>query len=342
MTFSVQDRKLIMDYILSNHCSEAAIDVVTSSTQIIRVSRATVYDWIKLWKETGSYDPIRYRTPCAPLICNVHLQFIIDLLEEFPAMQTSIIIQQVAMIFHVTYTEHQVRNALYANKFSSHKLQAEPLERDHAARAEWLHLIRPVSQGGLFDARHFVFADETHLNPEELYARYGRAVSNNPAVQKRHFNHRLGNGCSSIAAMSLKGIIAVKVLGINDADSFLTFLEFYLLPVMNPYPEPESVLGIDNARVHDKLRIIALCQRFGVICLFLPTYSFDFNPIELCFNDAKGWLRQKHSVAVSEDPLTWQLETALWNSVTTEQACSTFRHCFIEVTEDAEDWAKES
>ena len=82
--------------------------------------------------------------------------------------------------------------------------------------------------------------------------------------------------------MSLNSVNSVDILDINDGDSFLFVLEFSILPTMNPFPAPISVLV-----VHNKVQMYLLCARFGVILLFLSVYSFDFNPIELLFGITK-------------------------------------------------------
>jgi hypothetical protein len=123
---------------------------------------------------------------------------------------------------------------------------------------------------------------------KELLLRYGRAIQGIPSVSRGYFNSFGEPGCSAIAALAVTGIIPATTLQINDADSFLSYLEFNLFPTMHPFPHPLSILCLDNARVHDKIRIYALAQQFSIIVLFVPTYSFDYDPIELCFKFSKG------------------------------------------------------
>jgi transposase len=59
-----------------------------------------------------------------------------------------------------------------------------------------------------------------------------------------------------------------------------------ILVYCEPYPGKRSVIVMDNAQVHMKLVITAACQERGVIVIYSPTYSFDYNPIELVFNTA--------------------------------------------------------
>ena len=67
---------------------------------------------------------------------------------------------------------------------------------------------------------------------------------------------------------------------------------------MLPFPQKNSVLVMDNARIHHNEKIISIVEEFGGRVLFLPPYSPDFNPIELAFSVIKSWLR-KYNVFVS-------------------------------------------
>lgn len=90
---------------------------------------------------------------------------------------------------------------------------------------------------------------------------------------------------------------------------------------MNPYPLEKNVLILDNAAVHDKVRIYALCARFGVVVLFLPTCSFDFNPIELLFHLGKDYIRQHDGIDAAENPLSVVLNKALFSNCSADDAC---------------------
>ena len=59
---------------------------------------------------------------------------------------------------------------------------------------------------------------------------------------------------------------------------------------LNPFPGDRSVVVLDNASVHWDDRVRRLIEREGAILLYLPAYSYDFNPIEMAFNEAKATL----------------------------------------------------
>jgi len=61
---------------------------------------------------------------------------------------------------------------------------------------------------------------------------------------------------------------------------------------MNPYPGKNSVLVMDNAKIHHNEEMINVIKSVGCRVLFLPPYSPDFNPIELAFSTLKSWIKR--------------------------------------------------
>ena len=100
-----------------------------------------------------------------------------------------------------------------------------------------------------------------------------------------------------LTAYTIDGYIKALVFdGTCDGDIFEGFIIDQVLPLCNPYPNPRSVIVLDNASVHHKNRqnIEAACRRHGVLLRFLPPYSPDFNPIEESFTDLKAWIRRHY------------------------------------------------
>ncbi|KIL55358.1 hypothetical protein M378DRAFT_188676 [Amanita muscaria Koide BX008] len=64
-----------------------------------------------------------------------------------------------------------------------------------------------------------------------------------------------------------------------------------LLDCMQPFPAPNSVIIMDNCRIHKHPAIVDLIESRGMQCEFLPPYSPDYNPIELAFSALKYHLQ---------------------------------------------------
>jgi len=132
----------------------------------------------------------------------------------------------------------------------------------------------------------------------------------------------------------------VNVKGVT----FLSTLEADVLPWMNPFPQRYSILLLDNAAMHQKQDILDLCRPFGVSVMFLPPYSYDFNPIELAFHSSKALLRKTYNDVIDgaerqPGKLFDTFHESLLESCTAEQACNMFNYCHIPVTADEREWA---
>lgn len=107
------------------------------------------------------------------------------------------------------------------------------------------------------------------------------------------------------------GILMSRVFqGSTDASVFEDFIE-QLLRHCGRWPEPKSVLVMDNASFHHTEQIRELCSNAGVKLLFLPPYSLDLSPIEKFFAELKAFVRrnwQKHACQNFRDFLEWSAD----------------------------------
>ena len=100
-----------------------------------------------------------------------------------------------------------------------------------------------------YSSKQLVFIDETHTTYANLRRKYGYSLKGFPAfVYVFNALHGQGNGVCGISAMSLRGCFSATTTELNfDAAFFMNILEFEVLPKMNAFPAPESVLVMDNA-----------------------------------------------------------------------------------------------
>ena len=117
--------------------------------------------------------------------------------------------------------------------------------------------------------------------------------------------------------------------GVN-ALQFLFVLAEVILPLMSPFPGPNSVLVLDNAPVHHSRYVRPMCEAYGVRLVYLPPYANNLNPIEEAFAQTKAWLIRYRDVASSEPE--WALGRAL-ESVSAADARGYFAHAGYDVPE---------
>jgi transposase len=130
-----------------------------------------------------------------------------------------------------------------------------------------------------------------------------------------------GGNVSTIGALSLDGMrTGLSVPGAIDGDTMLFFVEELLVPTLNR----GDLVVMDNNPIHKLEDIEDALEAAGAWVLFLPPYSPDLNPIELCWAKVKSRLRALKPRTLED--LLAALTTA-FASLTPHDILNWFRHC---------------
>lgn len=140
---------------------------------------------------------------------------------------------------------------------------------------------------------------------------------------------RVGEGTPSghwrtltiLGAIRMSGWVATMT--IEDATDGEVFLA-YLAQVLGPQLQPGDVVVMDNLSAHKVQGVRDLIQQTGAELRYLPPYSPDFNPIEMCWSKVKQLLRA--AKARSMFTLEQGVADAL-AAVTPQNTHACFRHC---------------
>jgi transposase len=124
-----------------------------------------------------------------------------------------------------------------------------------------------------------------------------------------------------LAALFSTGLKAMMTLeGGTTAEVFLA----YITQVLVPHLVPGNIVVMDNLAAHKVKGVREAIEAVGAIVLYLPPYSFDFNPIELAWSKLKEHLR---SVEARTRP---DLDDAIADAmqlITRRDASAWYRHC---------------
>lgn len=194
------------------------------------------------------------------------------------------------------------------------------------------HRIDPVEQERfdnarkLFSAEQCVFLDETMKNPKELRPTVGRAPPGKTPVVFTQAG--AGSSRSQLALCCVTGFLAWDdIEGGYDGDTFLEVFETRFLIKLKPYPQPCSVLFLDNCSIHHKYRdrLEEMVNRRGARIVWLPPYSPWFSPIEEFFKDLKADYK-KYRLWVNED-VDRAIAHFMRRSVSMGAAIRHYAHC---------------
>jgi transposase len=165
---------------------------------------------------------------------------------------------------------------------------------------------------------HLKFIDEcgVHLGLTRLYGRATpgvRVVESTTGYSGPHY--------TVVAALGLDGINAPWVFeGAMSSLAFETYVEHVLLPTV----KPGDLVLLDNLSSHKREEIRAQVEQRGARLQFLPPYSPDLNPIELCWSKIKTALRS--AKARTFDTLVEALCNAL-RAIDSADVLAWFAHC---------------
>jgi transposase len=189
--------------------------------------------------------------------------------------------------------------------------------------------LRSLYQTNLVGIRReqMVFVDETRKDDRTTYRRYGYSARGTPAHGRVAFIR--GKSYSILPAITVDGFIATSIVeGSFTMRTFEQFIFYDVLPSMNPFPGPRSVLILDNCRIHKSQLLYRIARWSGIRVIFLPPYSPDLSPIEEAFAVFKRWLARYGTFVRSwgGDPRTILLY-GLYSSVSPSACRGFFYDC---------------
>ena len=181
-----------------------------------------------------------------------------------------------------------------------------------AARGAW-HAAAPT-----WDPTPLVFLDETGITTN-LLRRFGRA----PCGARVHDHTPGGRWRTStfLAALRVTGLTAPGVFdGAIDGESFRAYIEQILVPTLHP----GDLVIADNLGAHKVAGIQRAIQAAGATLWYLPPYSPDLNPIELCFATLKALVR---TARCRSTETLWPFLGECLAHFSPDECRNYFRHC---------------
>ena len=208
-----------------------------------------------------------------------------DILDERPDMYFSEIGEFFYRKFGVWVSERSIGRALRRISWTRTAMRRIAQQRDADLRDYYLHRMSK------YKSYQLVFVDESGVDRRAGYRRWGWSPKGTSPVQVTKFGR--GQRWHILPAYAQDGIMLRRVYqGSTDTAMFEDFIA-QLLQHCGRFPEPKSVIVMDNASWHHSEKVRKMCQDAGVLVEFLPPYSPDFNPIEEYFSVLKRFIKKK-------------------------------------------------
>lgn len=255
-----------------------------TASQIAETAGCSKRAVIKIRSNLQMFGKIKAPSSITPIM----LEALCDRLFEKPGLYLHEMELFLLGEFDVSIPKSTISGALHRKGWSKKTARQKAKERNVDLRDNYCH---PISE---FCSYHLVYVDESGCDKRIGFRRTGWSPLGTTPVQvsKFHRNQRY----QILPAYALDGVLLSRVFqGSTDALFFEDFIE-ELLQHCGKYPEPKSVLVMDNASFHRSERIEQLCLDKGVKLVYLPPYSPDLNPIEEFFAELKAFI---HSAALA-------------------------------------------
>jgi len=186
--------------------------------------------------------------------------------------------------FEVSVTTSSVRRALVSIGWTKKQMRRVAKGRNANLRDTYLYNILDISP------ECFVFVDESGCDRRVGLRRTGWSPLGMTPTQVAPFQRE--QTYQILLAYAVDGIMLAYVFhSSTDGIVFEDFIE-QLLPLCGKWPEPKSVLVMDNTSFHHTERITQICYNARVKLVYLLLYSLDLNPIKEFFAELKAFIKQ--------------------------------------------------
>lgn len=351
MTKSRDFRKYFVDKVIllqGTYIASTIESIIKEVAKEALISYHSLHDWYFLFTTTGDYVPsleargLRKRARLDLLdldysITDEHIEFVKGLLRTDAGLSDKELSLALFAQFHKCFPPREIHSSVFKQGWTSKVMEHYCGQMNPALVRFWRENIHNL------ESNMFVYGDSTHLTPKECLRKIGRAPKGETAIQPINMNHHdVGSdpGCSTFMTLSIQGPMSVSTeYTTTTIDSMNRLLERDVLPLMNEFPEPRSILVLDNAPIYDKNFIIALFATKNIKVLFQPHKCPRLNPTEPCHHLAKQYIRNTYGhVAKSLGDL---LEEGYYNTITTDCAINQFLHVGHTVQPWEIMWAKD-
>ena len=175
-----------------------------------------------------------------------------------------------------------------------------------------------------------VFVDETSKDSRDAIRNYAWSRRGTPSVVKNKFGRSIRS--SILAAVDVTGFFAWHCDdGTYNRTKFHSAFVSKILPEMNPYPFPRSILILDNAKIHMYQELVDAVIDIGAIVIFLPPYCPHLNPIEFAFSSAKKWIQRNSNMIFGNSKLAPLIISKMFSNCIPNNLVNTFRHCGYDI-----------
>lgn len=264
---------------------------VQNCSLILGPSVKSIERWMSLFQRTGNVMPNIPRQKSARWSVEAY-----DFVDEYVRTNPCFYIEELQEALTSRFSEMGNISTSTICRALRHDLRLTRKVLEKRAREsipqqlrEFYHKLSPIYSY----PEQLVFIDESSKDGRDCLRRLGWSRVNTPAIVHQSFQR--GARVSILAAFDTSGFLAWDTTdGTFNRQKFHDVFIRCIVPYIQPWPMPRSIIVLDNAKIHMYRGLEEVIHKCGARLIYLPPYSPQLNPIEKGFGLLKRWL-MKHA-----------------------------------------------
>lgn len=294
------------------------------------ISQRSVSNIIRLFDETGCVSPSPRNGRPAGRMSDAHKQKMHEIIKDDPWLYLDEIAARLSHETQTPYSAPQVWRQACDDGYGIKKMRTFAAERDEVKRMLYWD---EMSQLVMYPWQ-CVFVDETSKDGRTLRRANCRALQGE-RIERPETIIR-GKRISVFGVFGYTGFLDWHWVDKGyTAEEFMYAVQEHVVPHLNAYPGPNSILIMDNCPMHYcyLAELVAMVEARGAVLRFLAPYCPIDNPIEIAFSQFKSYLKRHRDWANSE-PELFVVGHALRASTSSSDAAAFFSRCGYSVRPD--------
>ncbi len=248
---------------------------VADICDIFKISKSSVYNWIKLYKNNELTNKISYVKPTSNFRNKDIRNFIFNFINKNPNFIFATIIDEIKSKLNYDISKSTLYSIIHDLNFSKKVAKFKKIYGSE----EKLKIKKEALQKQIKNITNdkIISIDEVSFDTNIIH-NYGWSIKNVPVIKTIGATYKR---LTMICAISNKKVIHYKIINNSaKADTFLDFLKN--IPNTN-----NKYLFLDNAVIHHSKIVKEYVKANNLNLLFNVPYSPQFNPIECMFSKIK-------------------------------------------------------
>ena len=266
------------------------------------ISQQSVSSIIPLFDEAGCVSPSPRNGRPAGRMSDAHKQKMHEIIKDDPWLYLDEIAARLSHETQTPYSAPQVWRQACDDGYGIKKMRTFAAERDEVKRMlYWDEMSQLVMY-------HWqcVFVDETSKDGRTLRRANCRALQGE-RIERPETIIR-GKRISVFGVFGYTGFLDWHWVDKGyTAEEFMYAVQEHVVPHLNAYPGPNSILIMDNCPMHYcyLAELVAMVEAKGAVLRFLAPYCPIDNPIEIAFSQFKSCLKRHRTGRTANRGFLW-------------------------------------